>query len=101
MAREKILFDKTEIILTVVGKKKVQLVNLTCDKITSVSVDPAKGRILGIIPVDSETITVRASGRAEPIVFWKHQEKQFFDSYKEKLADFCKNNRVTFYDNTK
>jgi len=99
MAHEKILFDKTEITLETVIGKKTQMLHLPYDRITSVTLEPCEVRKL-FKTVEVERIVVRASGYAEPIVFRSDQERSYFESYKEGLRKFCKENHITFYDKT-
>ena len=99
MANRHILCDKTELVLTIIGKKRVNILNVPYNQITSISFEPCKEfRFFRMVP--SERIIIRTSKRPEPIVYTKYKEKKFFDEYKQELAEFAKNNRITFYDNT-
>ena len=98
MANRRILCDKTELVLTIVGKR-VNILNLPYNQITSISIEPCKEfRFFRMVP--SERIVIRTSKRPEPIVYTKYKEKKFFDEYKRELTEFAKNNRITFYDST-
>ncbi|MGI5878627.1 MAG: hypothetical protein ACOX7W_08470 [Christensenellales bacterium] len=99
MAREKILFDKTEVTLETVIGKKAQVIHLPYDRITSVTLEPCRVRRL-FKTVDAERIVVRASGYAEPMVFRSDQEGSYFESYKEGFRTFCRQHHITFYDKT-
>ena len=99
MAHENILFDKTEIVMTIVSKR-TRTVNLSYEQIVSVSLEPARERRYGIFPYDSERIVIRTRIMREPFAFYKSKEKHFFDLYKKQFRVFCKENRVTFYDKT-
>jgi hypothetical protein len=99
MANKRILCDKTELVLTIVGKKKVDTINLTYNQITSITIEDCKEfRFFRTVP--SERILIRTSKRPEPITYTKCKEKKFFDEYKQELTEFAKNNRITFYNNT-
>ena len=95
--KERILFDKTEIVAVVVNGKSVQVLNLTYDKIVSIQFDKAVARgLFGSKPSEKITITVR--GREAPVVYLKHKEGDFFEGYKAGLAKFAKDNKISFHD---
>lgn len=99
--KRRIYFDKSEMILTVVGKKKTITVHLTSDQITRIQYDKCTERKFGIIPQDSEKIAITTPKQGQPIEFYKSKNKELFDTYKEELAEYAKTYRVTFADNTK
>lgn len=76
-------------------------VNISAEKIKRIQFDKCKEKISLFKTGDSEKITIETAAVPEPIVYYKQKEKEFFDSYKEQLEKFAKNNRITFADNTK
>ena len=101
MANKRILLDKSEMVLMVPGKKKMETYNLNSSQITRIQFDPCVERTFVIIPSKSEKITIVTPKRSQPIVYTKHQNKAFFEQYKTELAEYAKTYRVTFADNTK
>ena len=97
MANPRILFDKTEVVLIIIGKKKAQQMNLTYNNFISVSFEPCK-EVKFIFPVKSQRIVLRTNKSGTPIIYTRGKEKAFFDSYLEGWRKFCKDNRITLYD---
>lgn len=101
MAKNHLICDKTEIIVTVLMGNQWRNVNVTADKIKRIQFDKCKEKV-GLFKMgDSEKISVETSGSPMPLVIFRQKEKQFFDGYKEQLEKFAKNNHLTFIDNTK
>jgi hypothetical protein len=104
VAKEHLLFDKTEIVAMVMVKneraqKRAQMVNLKYDKIVSISIKPHEEKTLfGKKP--SELIEIVVSGRSEPIVYTKLKEIKFWEGYKQGLEIFARENRISFTDET-
>ncbi len=98
MAQRHIFCDKTEIVCMVMGKKKMQTFNLPFDSITRIQFDAYEERKL-FKKVPSEKITILSGKRAEPIIYTKLKEKQFFEDYKKELEKFAQDNRITFTNN--
>jgi hypothetical protein len=98
MAYEHIMFDKTEIVLIVMGKKKPQVLNVTYDKIMRIQFDRFMERKF-FKKVPSEKIIIMIRGRDSAVEFTKLKEKKYFEKYKEGLRKFAKDNRLTFMDN--
>jgi len=101
MAKNHLLCDKTEIIVTVLMGNQWRNINITADKIKRIQFDKCKEKVSLFKMGDSERISIETSFSPMPIMIFKQKEKQFFDSYKEQLEKFAKNNRLTFVDNTK
>ena len=99
MAPRRIFPDKTEIIFMVPAKGKVVRKSLTAGEIVRIQFDKCKENILGIIPRDSESITIVSGKLANPLVYKKLENKQFFDAYKSELERFAKENKVSFTNN--
>ncbi|HIR35284.1 MAG TPA: hypothetical protein IAC91_04210 [Candidatus Faecimorpha stercoravium] len=96
MKHDKIMYDKTEIIVVDETGKRPALLNLTYDKITSIAFDKCKEGLFG---KPSEKISITVRGKEKPLVYYKGKEKEKFDRYKEMLTKFAKDNKVSFYNN--
>ncbi len=97
MKHDKILYDKTEIIVVDETGKRPALLNLTYDKIISISFDKCKEGLFG---KPSEKISITVRGKEKPLEYFRGKEGQEkFDRYKEMLVKFCKDNKVSFYNN--
>jgi len=97
MARDKIVFDKTEVVLTDTYGKRVVTHNLTFEKIVNIRFDNVKVRnVLWMVPTRRIAITVR--GRENPIVIYEFKDKEYFERYMDGLRKFAKDNRISFYD---
>jgi len=97
MARDKIVFDKTEMVLTDNYGKRVVTHNLTYDKIVNIRFDNAKVRKL-LWSVRTRRIAITVRKRENPIVIYEFMDKEYFEKYMEGLRKFAKDNRVSFYD---
>ena len=97
--KRKITVDKTEIVFIDTSGKRAQIRNLTYEKIMRIQFAKFDERKL-LKKLPSEKIEIFGSGRHEPYVFTRLKNEDFFDEYKEKLAEFAKRNRVTFTDDT-
>ena len=100
MAQKRVMFDKSEVVLLVPGKKRMANYNLTSGTITRIQFDKCTERKFGFIPVQSEKITIVTPKAGAPIVYTKGENKEFFDEYKAEFARYAKEYRVTFIDNT-
>lgn len=99
MAKEHLLFDKTEITAAVLSSNPPHVANLQASKISSIAIKPFDEKAaFGKKP--SEKIEIFVRGNAEPIVYTKLKEKAFWDVYKANLKKFAKDNRITFTDET-
>ena len=97
MAKSRITFDKTEIVAVVVTSKSAMALHLTFDRIVSISFAKGKTKKFGFIPVESDAIYIRISGREDPITYYRAVEKEHFDTYLKGLEEFARRNRITFY----
>lgn len=98
MARQQIMFDKTEIVAGFPAGKRYQVLNLSYDDIQRIQFDPAEERKL-FKKVPSEKITIITGKHAQPIVYGKLKHAQFWDMYKQKLQEFAERNHITFVSN--
>jgi hypothetical protein len=101
MAKNHLICDKTEIIVTVLMGNQWRNVSITADKIKRIQYDKCTEKVSLFKTGDSEKISIEFSPSPMPVVIFKQKEKEFFDSYKEQLEKFAKNNHLTFVDNTK
>jgi len=99
MAREHIFFDNTEVVIMYSEGKNWKTANLPAGKIVSITIEPAESKGL-FGKKNDERIVIRSGMFMEPVIYLKSKEKQFFDSYKAGWEKFCRDNRVTYYDNT-
>lgn len=96
MAKEHILFDKTEIVVRVSMGNNVSMMNLQYSDITSISIAPCEQKkLFGSKP--SEKISIVAKKLSSPIELYMHEEKDFWDGYKLGIAKFAKDNRISFH----
>jgi len=93
----KILFDKTEIVFIDTYGKRTATLNLTYDKIVSVQFENSTYRkLFKVVPSEKIKLTIR--GREEPLYLLEAREKaEYWQGYKDGLAKFCKDNRVSFH----
>lgn len=97
MAKEHLLFDKTELNAVVRYGNTFAMRNLKYSDIQSISLKPCSEKgLFGSKP--SEMIELKVIREAFPIVYYKGKEKQFWDSYKAGLRKFAKANRITLDD---
>ena len=101
MANKLILFDKSEIVLFVPTKNNYKTHNLVSSQILRIQFDKITERKFGIIPQESEQITIVTSKNPDGIVYTKGKNKKFFDEYKSEFAEYAKEYNVKLIDNTK
>ncbi|MCL2833198.1 MAG: hypothetical protein FWD78_08515 [Treponema sp.] len=97
MAGEKLFIDKTELVAGFIRGKKFVTANLTCENIISVSIEPCKTGLFKNKP--DERIVIASGKLNEPIIYYRHTEKKFFDSYAKDIEKFCKDNNISFRKN--
>ena len=98
MARQQILFDKTEIVAIVLTGNRPLVLNLEYRDISRIQFDRCEERRL-LRKVPSEKITIMTSKHEQPVTYTKLKHTGFWDMYKEKLASFAERNHVTFVNN--
>lgn len=104
MAKRKIAFDETEVVMAVVlkqefGKEKAKIINATYDQFLKISIVPIEERkFIKLIP--SEKIVIKLKKFGQDFEFSKLQNKEFYEEYKEGFRNFAKRNRVDFIDET-
>lgn len=100
MAARKIYLDRSEMVLLVHGKNKTITYNLVSSNVNRIEFDKCEELAFGIIPKQSEKITIYASNLPGEVVYKKGENKAFFDQYKEELRQYAKDYRIPFEDKT-
>ena len=98
MAKRRVYFDTTEVVVLVPGSKGFKNTNLVRNDIHRVYIEKCNEPILGIIPRQSEQIRISTSKSEEPILFPKLENKKFYEDYKEGFIKFAKTNFITVED---
>ena len=100
MAKVRMVFDKTEMIVSYKDGNAYSTMNLQYSDVINIKIDKCvEGKLF--FKKDSERIDITTRKREQPFTYFKHAESPNFDGYKKELEDFAKNNRITFYDYTK
>lgn len=104
MAKRKIEFDTTEVVLATIfknetGKKIPKILNLPYDQFMKISFVPCEERKL-FKAVPSEKIVLKLKKYAQPVEFSMMQNKEFYHDYKEGFRKFAKDNRIDLVDET-
>ena len=104
MAKRKIAFDETEVILSVVfknelGKEKAKIIHATYDQFLKISFEKIEERKL-FKAVPSEKIVIKLKKYKDALEFTKMKNKEFYDEYKSNFRTFAKNNRIELIDET-
>ncbi len=98
MKPAKIMCDKTEMVVIDESSSRRTMGRIRYDQLINITFDPCTERgFLKEIP--SEKITLNLKGREEPLVYFKAKDKDNWDMYKQQLRKFCKDNRISLYDN--
>ena len=97
MKRPCIMVDKTEIVIAVEGKKRWSSHNLTYDTINRIQFGTDYVRkLFRKVPVRS--IRIFSSRLPQPATYLESKHKEYFEEYRRKLAEFARNNRISFQD---
>ena len=94
MAKEHMIFDKTEIIAAVLNVKKPFMDNIKYSDIINIRFYMSKDG--GLFNKPHEVIEIKTGKRS--ITFDYPKEKAFWDSYKSQIREFCARNRVSLID---
>lgn len=97
MAKEHLLFDKTELMAVVRMGNRFSIINLKYSDILSITFKPCEEKGL-LKSKPSECIELKVKNRNQPLTYFMHEEKNFWDGYKTNLRKFAKDNRITFVD---
>lgn len=104
MAKRKIEFDTTEVVLATVfqdefGKKTPKILNLPYDQFQKISFVPCEERKLFRL-VASEKIVLKLKKYAQPIEYSFKENKEFYEDYKRGFRQFAMENRIELIDDT-
>lgn len=97
MAKEHLLFDKTELMAVVRMGNNFAVKNLKYSDILSIAFKPCEKKGL-FKSTPSECIELKVKNQNQPIYYYKHEEGKFWDGYIAGLKTFAKNNRITLSD---
>ncbi len=100
MAKEKLLFDKTELVCGILMGNSATVVNVKSSDIIYIKFSPMEEKSL-FRRVPSEMIEIKCKNQPFPIVYTKMKEKPYWEKYKSGLEKFARDNRITLEDNTK
>lgn len=100
MANKLIIIDKAELVLIVPTKDNYITQNLVSSEILRIQFDKITERKFGIIPQESEKISIVTSKLPDGIVYTKGKNKKYYDEYKADLIEYAQKNNVTILDNT-
>jgi hypothetical protein len=94
-----ISIDKTELILFASVGSGIETINVAYDKIIRIEFRKCEeAKMFKKFPSEQIIFTIR--GREDPVIFFKSKVgEDLFDSYKNSLAKFAKDNRVSFASN--
>ena len=96
MAHRHIFFDKTEIVLAIVGSNNVTNVNVRYNQITSIRIERVPVRKMLFLKGADDVIIIKQNGADEPYKFFRRKEKQYFDEYVRDMTEFATKNKLTF-----
>ncbi len=97
MAKEHLLFDKTEIMAVVRFGNNYAMKNLKYSDILEITFKPCEKKGL-FKSTPSECIELKVKNQNQPITYFKYDEGKFWDGYIAGLKTFAKNNRITLVD---
>jgi hypothetical protein len=97
--KRNIICDRTEIILVDTDKKSAESYNFTSEQVSRIEIDKHE-EVSWFKKIPSEKIAVYTRKRAEPFVYVRGKNKQYFDEYKRELEKFAREHRIIFNDLT-
>ena len=98
MAKKRVYFDTSEIVLLIPGNKGFKNVNLIRNDIHRIYIEKCNEPIFGIIPRESEQIRISTGKFEEPFVFPKIANKVYYEEYKEGFLKFAKAHSIAVED---
>lgn len=97
MKQDRIIPDKTEIVVIDISGKIPKGINLSYDKILRITFNPC---VEGFFKKPSQKIIIDVNGRPAPFEFYRKQEgEQRFDNYIDMLTTFANDNNITLINN--
>ena len=105
MAKRKLAFDETEVVMAVVikldfGKEKAKIINATYDQFSRISILKTEERKLFKL-VPSEKIVIKLKSYGQEFEYSKMKNKEFYEEYKTNFIKFAERNRIDLVDETK
>lgn len=95
---EKIMCDAGEMVVIDESSSRRAMLRIVYHQVIHIAFDPCKEtKFFRELP--SEKITINLKNREEPLVYYKAKDKEHWENYKAQLRKFCKDNRVSLYDN--
>ena len=95
---EKIMCDMTEMVVIDETNPRRAMVRIVYSQIINIAFDPCtEAGFFRQLP--SEKISINLKNREEPIVYYMSKDKENWEGYKAQIRKFCKQNRVSLYDN--
>ena len=99
MARPRLTFDKTELVLVDMEAKKPAVHNLTRDDLVRFRLTRKRAFALYRF-VEDEVLELHVRGQIEPLRLRRRKNRELFDSYLDGTRKFCEANQVSFLDET-
>jgi hypothetical protein len=99
MARPRLTFDKTELVLVDMEAKKPAVHNLTRDDLVRFRLTRKRAFALYRF-VEDEVLEFHVRGQIEPLRLRRRKNRELFDSYLDGTRKFCEANQVSFVDET-
>ena len=93
MAKEHLLMDKTEFRVAILNDGPPRMEDVKYSDIINITFRKAEKKSL--FGGAQEEIIIKT--KKQSITLDQKQEKKFWDGYKKSLEEFCKNNRLTLY----
>ena len=96
--RQTITFDKTEIILYAMLRKRPAIMHLTGERIISIQMDHGRMPVLGIFRKPSDRIVFQLRRFEDPIILYSAAVGEQFGELADGMRKFCHDNRITLRD---
>ena len=98
MAKRHMYYDKTEITLAMRMGNGYSTFHVPAEKVQRIKFSPMQAKKL-FRKIESEMISIEAAG-FPPLMLFKHEEGEFFETYKEELRKFGKENHISVIEET-
>ena len=99
MARPRLSFDKTELVLVDVEAKSPTVHNLTRDDLVRFRLVTKRAFALYRF-VEDEVLELHVRGKVEPILLRRRRNRELFDGYLDATRKFCEANQIPFVEET-
>lgn len=97
MARPRLSFDKTELVLIDVEAKSPTVHNLSHEDLVRFRLVTKRSFVLYRF-VEKDVLEFHVRGKVEPILLPRRRNKKLFDNYLEGTKKFCEENQIPFID---